>query len=213
MALTEIPFVAGALLAWSLAAPPGPINALMAHAAARRGFLAGWVYGLGATTGDITMLALVIFGVGRVLERFPLLAVAFAFAGASLMIWFAWGAWRTARRHTVAAKLGRDEDDRPEPWPRAFAKAFAIVLTSPYNWSFWLTAGTSTIAFFGWTLGFGFFAGILAWTIFWTWLAHAGAQRVKRFSEFVSYAAALALALFALGMAWYGVTTARSLLA
>jgi len=207
MALTQIPLVAGILLAWSLAAPPGPINALMAHAAARRGFAAGWVYGLGAMAGDMTMLAFTLLGVGRVVDRFPILRVAFAFVGALLMLWFAVGAWRTARRE-AAARMGSDDDDRREPRWKAFAKGFAIVTTSPYNWGFWLTAGNGALALFGTTLVLGFFVGIFAWTILWTGLAHAGGARLKRFSEFVSYAAAIALAVFAAGLFWYAATGA-----
>lgn len=210
MAITQIPFVAGALLAWSLAAPPGPINALMAHAAAKRGFWAGWVYGLGAITGDATMLLLTLLGVGAVVKRVPTLAIVFAFVGAVLMAWFAWGAWRTARRHTAAAKLGADEEDRPEPRWKAFGKAFAIVTTSPYNWGFWLTAGNGALALFGTRLMLGFFVGILAWTVVWTWLAHAGASRVKRLSEFIAYGAAIVLAAFAGVMLWFVVTSVWS---
>jgi len=180
----------------------------MAHAAARRGFFAGWVYGLGAIAGDLAMLALTLLGVGRVVERFPLLRVALGFVGAILMLWFAVGAWRVARRE-AAAKLGRDADDRREPWWRSFGKAFAIVTTSPYNWGFWLTAGNGALALFGATIVLGFFAGVLLWTALWTALAHAGGARLTRFSEMVSYAAAVALAIFAAGLFAYAVAGLR----
>jgi threonine/homoserine/homoserine lactone efflux protein len=203
-------FLGGALLAWSLAAPPGPINALMAHAAARRGFLAGWVYGLGAITGDMTMLALTAVGVPRVVDAFPWLKLLFALVGAGLMLYFAWSTWRAARR--VAQRLGSDEEDVPVPWGREFAKAYVVVTTSPYNWGFWLTAGSSMLSRLGWALALGFFVGILAWTIVWTGLARAGARRVKRLAEVIAYAAAGVLAVFAVVLLSYAVVTARSLL-
>lgn len=211
MLLLEVPFLAGALLSWSLAAPPGPVNALMAHAAARRGFWPGWVYGLGAIAGDMTMLALTALGVLRLAEAVPALRVAFAFIGAALMAWFAVGAWRTARR--TAARLGRDEDDRPAPSWREFAKTYVIVVTSPFNWGWWLTAGSSMMTLLGWATVAGFFVGLIVWTIVWTGLATAGGARVERLAEFVAYGAALVLALFAALMAWYGATTAAQLLA
>src|SRR5258706_53724 len=98
MALTQIPLVAGVLLAWSLAAPPGPINALMAHAAARRGFAAGWGYGLGAMTGDMTMLA---HAGGARLKRFSefvsyAAAIALAVFAAGLFWYAATNAWAFA---------------------------------------------------------------------------------------------------------------------
>jgi len=202
--------VEGVVLAWGLAAPPGPINALMAHAAARRGFLAGWVYGLGAVTGDMTMLALVAFGVLRVVDAFPWLKLLFALVGAGLMAWFAWSAWRSARR--AAQKLGSDDEDRPTAWWKEFAKAYVVVTTSPYNWGFWLSAGSSMLSRLGANLAFGFFVGILAWTVVWTGLARAGARRVKRLAEYVSYAAAGVLAVFALLLLSYAAVQARSLL-
>ena len=206
----DLPFVAGAALAWSLAAPPGPVNALIAHASARRGFWAGWVYGLGAIAGDVTMLALTAFGVLRVVDALPWLRVLFAFVGAGLMGWFAIGAWRTARR--VGPKLGSDDDDVALSAPREFAKAYAIVVTSPYNWGWWLTAGSSMMELLGWVTVGGFVFGLLTWTIVWAALATAGGARLKRLAEFVAYGAAVVLALFAAMMVWYGVVSARALL-
>ncbi|HUR69020.1 MAG TPA: LysE family translocator [Candidatus Thermoplasmatota archaeon] len=204
--LLDVPFVAGIALAWSLAAPPGPVNALMAHAAARRGFWAGWQYGLGALTGDMTMLLLTFFGLLRIVEAFTWLKVLFALVGAALMAWFAIGAWRTARR--AGSKLGSDADDVPMSGAREFGKAYLIVVTSPFNWGWWLTAGSSMLTILGWATAVGFFAGLVLWTIAWAALATAGGARLKRLSEFVSYGAAVVLAIFAIVMAWYAVTTA-----
>jgi threonine/homoserine/homoserine lactone efflux protein len=205
------PLVAGALLSWSLAAPPGPINALMAHAAAERGFWLGWVYGLGAIAGDMTMLALTALGVLRVVDAFPWLRVALALVGAGLMAWFAVGAWRQARA-AAAARPGRDDEDGPTPWPRELAKAYVIVVTSPYNWGWWLTAGSSMLSLLGLIVALGFFLGLLVWTAVWTGLATWGGARVKRLGEVVAYGAAVVLALFAALTAWYAVATARALL-
>jgi hypothetical protein len=46
----------------------------------------------------------------------------------------------------------------------------------------------------------------------WCGLAPAGAARLSRFTEFVAYAAAFVLAVFAVVMAWYAVATAAGLL-
>lgn len=197
-------------MAWSLAAPPGPINALMAHAAARRGFWAGWLYGLGAIAGDMTMLLLTGLGVLRIVEVYPWLKVAAAFLGAGLLAWFAFGAFRTALR--ARQRLGSDDDDVPLAGWKEFAKAYVIVVTSPYNWGWWLTAGTSMLDALGWTTAAGFFAGLIVWTIVWTGLATAGGARVRRLAEFVAYAAAFVLAAFSAVMFAYAVGEARLLL-
>lgn len=181
----------------------------MAHASARRGFWAGWVYGLGAVAGDMTMLLLTAVGVLRLVEALPWLKVGAALVGAGLMGWFAIGAWRTARR--VGAKLGRDSDDVPQSLLAEFAKAYVIVVTSPYNWGWWLTAGSSMMTLLGGATVLGFFAGLIAWTILWTGLATAGGARVKRLAEFVAYGAAVVLAAFAGIMLWYGATLALDL--
>lgn len=181
----------------------------MAHAAARRGFWAGWIYGAGAVTGDLVMLALTGLGVLRVIDALPWAKVAFAFVGAGLMAWFAWGAWRTARAGTTPDAV----EERAISLAREFTKAFAIVTTSPYNWAWWLTAGTSMVGILGWSAALGFFVGIVLWITVWSGLATAGGQRVRRLAEFVSYGAALVLAAFAAMMAWYAVASAMALLA
>lgn len=175
----------------------------MAHAAARRGFWAGWVYGLGAIAGDLTMLVLTGIGVVGIVERLPWLKVAFALVGAALMAYFALVAWKAAR--SAGARLGSDEDDRPRSAAKEFAKAYAIVTTSPFNWGWWLTAGSSMLTLLGWATAFGFMVGLLLWTLAWTGLATAGASRVKRLAEIASYGAAIVLGLSAIVMLWYAI--------
>jgi len=201
--VANAPFFIGAVLAWSLAAPPGPINALMAHGAASRGFWGGWFVGLGAVTGDMTMLLLTWLGVLRIVDALPWLKVVFAIIGAALMLHFGYGAWRTARRHGTGNETTATG---------SFAKAYIIVITSPFNWGWWLTAGSSMLSLLGWVVALGFFVGLALWIAAWSLLATAGATRMKRFSEFVGYAAAIVLVVFAGIMTWFAVTTARALL-
>lgn len=203
MSLANAPFLLGAVLAWSLAAPPGPINALMAQASAHRGLRAGLFIGLGAVAGDMTMLLLTSLGVLRIVDAIPWLKVVFALIGAALMLYFAWSAWRTARAHgegNLTSARGN------------FAKAYVIVITSPYNWGWWLTAGSSMLSLLGWTVAFGFFVGLILWIVVWCSLAAAGAARMKRFSEFIGYAAAVVLVIFSGLMLWFAAVTARALL-
>lgn len=202
--LPEVPLLAGLLLAWSLAATPGPANALIAQEAARRGWRAGWLSGLGAVSGDVVMFALMWAGVAVVVTRVPASQVVLAFAGALLMAWFAWGSWRAARRG-------------PDPGSKAgaaggYLKCFLTVVTSPFNWAWWVTVGASLFAELGLAVVAGFFAGLLTWIAFWSGLARLGAARMARFAEVVGYASALVLALFAAYLAWYGATEGLALL-
>lgn len=205
-------FWAGAALAWSLAAPPGPGNALMAQETARRGLAYGWAVGLGAITGDLLMLTLTRFGVLRILDRLPWLHVALGVAGALLMAYFAYGAWKSARAPldltATAAAAAAATAAVPANAARravagmggiggAFGRGLVLILTSPFNLGWWLSAGTLTIQTYG-ALGMaGFFLGLLAWVAVWNVVAREGARRVRRFAHGVAYAAAGVLAVFA----------------
>lgn len=187
--LRQLPFLAGVILAWSLAAPPGPANALIAQEASRRGFFAGWLTGLGAVGGDVTMFTLMRFGVVALVGGIAWLMGGLALVGAGLMAFFAVEAWRAARRHGAL----------PEAKGRgSFARSYVIVVTSPFNWAWWLGVGAPLFLGLGWFGVAGFFAGLVAWTAAWAWLARLGSSRIARFEEIVSYASAAVLAVFAL---------------
>lgn len=180
------------LLAWSLAATPGPANALIAQESARRGFRAGWSTGLGAVAGDGVMFVLMWLGVRAVVERFPATFVVLGLAGSVLLAWFAWGAWRAARTVDAVEAEGRG----------SFRRSFFIVVTSPLNWGWWLTVGAALFAEMGLVLVAGFFVGLVGWVAFWSGLTRLGASRVSRFAEWVGYASAVTLAAFAVYVGW-----------
>ena len=199
--LLQAPFAVGVLLSWSLAAPPGPANALIAHESARRGWLAGVATGMGAVTGDLTMFLLMWLGVLQVLAFVPALQVALGLVGAALMLRFAVGAWRSAR-----AREAVDADERG-----GFGKVYLLIVTSPFNWAWWATAGTAMFANLGLAVVAGFFGGLAVWVLAWAAVALLGARRVRRFTEVVAYASAVLLAAFAAGVAWFSVRTAMGL--
>lgn len=201
--LESVPFLAGVALAWSLAAPPGPANALIAAIASQRGFAAGCVAGLGAVTGDLAMFTLMGAGALAVLSAFPWLHVALGLAGGGLMSWFAYEAWRSARRADapVAGAAG------------GFGRNFAMVVTSPFNWAWWVTVGSGLFVQVGWRIVAGFFAGLLAWVAIWAGVARAGAARSRRFRDAIGYGSALVLAAFAAIVVVFAVRRAGDLLA
>ena len=200
--LPEAPLLVGLLLAWSLAAPPGPANALIAQEAARRGWRAGWLTGLGAITGDFVMFSVMGLGVIALFRRAPWVEPVMGVVGAALLAWFAWGAWRSAR-----AGLEGDAGGRGSYW-----RSFVAVVTSPLNWGWWIGAGATMFSSLGAWVFVGFFAGLLSWVAFWSALARAGAARFRRFAEGVAYASAGVLAVFAAYMLWFSFTRASALL-
>jgi threonine/homoserine/homoserine lactone efflux protein len=194
--LVELPLVAGAILAWSLAAPPGPANALIAHDAARRGWTAGLLTGLGAVTGDVTMFLLMRFGVIRLIDGKTWIFLILGIVGCALMSWFAWEAWRAARRH----------GEMPEATGRgSFGRSYVTVVTSPFNWAWWLGFGATYFIGLGTLAVVGFFGALLLWIVVWSGLARTGAAKLRRFTEIVAYASAGVLAFFAVLLGIYVV--------
>lgn len=187
-------FVAGLVLSWSLAAPPGPANAMMAHEAAARSWAAGVRTGMGAVSGDVLMFLLMWLGVLRLVGGRPGALALLAVVGCALMLYFARGAWVAARRHGhVEDRVG------------GFAKNLMTVVTSPFNWGWWLTMGTTLFANLGWPVMLGFFVGLTLWVGAWCGLARLGARRFERFAEWIAYASAAVLVVFAGLAGWYAV--------
>lgn len=195
-------FGVGVLFAWSLAAPPGPANAFIAHEAARHGLRPAFLTGAGAIAADLVMFLLTWLGVLRLLALVPWLQVALGVVGVGLLVKFAVAAWRVARAPAVAPPTARG----------SFSKSFVTIIASPFNHAWWLSAGTAFFAEVGAFGGIGFFSGLVAWVFFWAWLSRLGAARIRRFSEGVSYASAVVLALFAGFIAFATVQRAVALL-
>ena len=130
-------FLAGVAFGLALAAPPGPMNAVIAEESVLRGWGSGFKAGLGAMTADLVFLALALAGAVAVVERAPTLRNAMVAVGGLLMLYFAYGAARGAKESFRAAAA---------PEGRGFSKAFVLALTNPYQILFWLTVGVGLLA-------------------------------------------------------------------
>lgn len=190
-------WAAGALLGLSLAAPPGPVTALMASEAAQRGPRAGLVVGLGASTADFGFFLLAFAGAVAVLAQRPVLLGALSLLGAALLACFARGAWRAAR----AAGAG---GQRAHAGRAGYARGFLAAATSPFNLAWWVGPGSVLIAQAGPALDAGMFAGILGWCVAFNGGVAALGRRVARLQEVVAYASAAILLAFAAWVAWRG---------
>jgi len=201
----------GAVFGLALAAPPGPMNAIIAEESVLRGWLAGLAAGLGAMTADAIFLVLAYLGAVRAVETVPELRNVMVGIGGILLLYFAYGAARDATADWTEA----DVIDS-----RGFWKALVLALTNPYQIVFWLTVGVGllepgTVDVLSYTpyvgdtltnvvvvetgspaLILGFFAGIAIWvTGFPASLVLAG-RRVDRFAPVVAYVSAILLAGF-----------------
>lgn len=121
----------GILFGFALAAPPGPLNALIAEESVLRGWRAGFRTGFGAMVADLCFLLLALIGAATVVQRRPVLRTVMMAAGGMLMLYFAVGAVRDARTF-VATDVGDS---------KGFWKALVLALTNPYQVAFWLTVG------------------------------------------------------------------------
>jgi threonine/homoserine/homoserine lactone efflux protein len=126
----------GLLLGWSVAWPPGPINAEIARRCLANGFWAGYGLILGATSGDIVWALVVALGVGVVLQG-PTMHAALGVLSVALLLilaaTFLRGAWRSLRGAPAASP-------RFDSHRASYLLGLTLALTSPWNIAFWLAA-------------------------------------------------------------------------
>jgi threonine/homoserine/homoserine lactone efflux protein len=214
--------VAGLLFGLALAAPPGPMNAIIAEESVVRGFGSGFRAGLGAMTADVLFFLLALAGAVTVVERAPRLRAAMVAVGGLLMLYFAVDAARSTEA-TLTAEEASGES-------RGFSKALVLGLTNPYQILFWLTVGVGLLeageldplarfpvvgdalaGVFVVTTGSpaligGLFAGVVVWIVSFPASLVAAGRRVDALAPVVAGVSALVLAAFGVGFLYDGLT-------
>ena len=129
----------GLVLGWSVAWPPGPINAEIIRRGLARGFWSACAVGLGAATGDALWALLVVLGAGvlfasaaarlvlAVVSTLLLLVLAIFFLRGAAQSYVAW------RSRAVLAPQRAFDSTRA-----GFALGLGLALSSPWNIAFWL---------------------------------------------------------------------------
>jgi threonine/homoserine/homoserine lactone efflux protein len=129
--------VEGFVLGWSVAWPPGPINAEIIRRALAKGFAPAFAVALGASSGDALWALLTAAGAGLVLDGTwarPLLGAVSTALLLALAFVFLRGAWRGLRADPSAAPApGRFDDGRA-----GYALGLGMALSSPWNLGFWV---------------------------------------------------------------------------
>ena len=202
--------LAGVAFGLALAAPPGPMNAVIAEESVLRGWRAGFKTGLGAMTADVLFFLLALAGVVTFIRGVPAVQDALFLVGGALMLYFAYGAMRGARGsfRTEAA-----------PESRGFRKAFVLSASNPYQILFWLTAGVGlltpgTVDVLSYAsaslsglvvvetgsaaLIVGLFCGVAGWIVGFPAALSAAESRAESFAPVVAYGSAVVLAGFGL---------------
>ena len=172
----------GVGLGLSLAIPPGPVNALIVREASRHGTLGGIRAGLPAPTLDTAYMLLVVFGLPRLVDldaAKPWLAG----VGALLMLYLAWD---TARVRGTAAVA-----------PAKALALWAVTLTNPFQYAWWLSAGATFLGEQGVWGAAGFVAAVFGWVAVLSGLVAHGAQRWPWFTPAMTLLSADLLLAFA----------------
>jgi threonine/homoserine/homoserine lactone efflux protein len=167
MAATLVTLAAGIVFGIALAAPPGPMNAIIAEESVLRGWFAGFKAGLGAMSADVIFFILAAFGVVAFVGQFPVLRAVMIGVGGVLMLWFAYGA-ATDVQSSFRGAADTDSNPGVDAAPdvggavdpetavdaeavadvaagTGFRKAFVLALTNPYQILFWLTIGVGLL--------------------------------------------------------------------
>jgi threonine/homoserine/homoserine lactone efflux protein len=208
--VTFATLLGGVVFGLALAAPPGPMNAVIAEESVLRGWRAGFRAGLGAMVADLSFLGLALVGLVAVVRENPTVETVLFAAGGLLMLYFAVGAVQDAGSF-VAEETGDGN---------GFWKAFLLALTNPYQIVFWLTVGIgllepgrldvlAPLPVVGSTLAdrlvvqtghpvllIGLFAGIALWITGFPAALVSARRRVDRLAPAVAWLSALVLAGF-----------------
>src|SRR6267143_6059963 len=147
-----VTILAGTGIGLSLAAPPGPVNAIIASHTVTRSWRAGFLVGLGATTADTIFLVVAFLARTAVAGIEPYVPF-IALLGAGVMVYFAWGSIRSWRRTEEIL------EPKPDEHAKSYVTGLSVNLTSPYPILWWLTVGLVLINQLGPAVLVGFFAG------------------------------------------------------
>ena len=136
----------GLVLGWSVAWPPGPINAemirrsLIPHSAGG-GFWSAWPLGLGACSGDFCWALGVSAGAGALMNT-PKVRLVLGVVSLVLLLFlactYAIGAWRAARKHRDTSLTNGISTQRSRRRHSGYFLGFTLALASPFNIGFWL---------------------------------------------------------------------------
>jgi len=155
MIAETINFIQGYIYGFSLAAPPGPMNALIANRSLNS-FKEGFITGLGAMMADFIFMILTLMAFS-LMKNLPL--VPFYFIGSFYMLYLA------IRIYTSKSDELNNVSNKKLRGSSTFLTSLALGISNPYQILWWLTAGLSFMALFGVIAVAGLFSAILSWII------------------------------------------------
>jgi L-lysine exporter family protein LysE/ArgO len=207
----------GLVLGWSVAWPPGPINAEMIRRALLPrelggGFWAAWQLGLGACTGDFCWALGVAAGAGALLAS-PRLHLALGVISFLLLLFLAFNFARGAVRaaHINVGGTSAPRSAQKLATSRGYLLGLTLALTSPWNVGFWFAvvggqgaAQPHANFLSSLTLAGAVVCGAIAWTIVLCTALKLGARVFARSAWQVGtqVVSALVMLFFAARLVW-----------
>ncbi|WIV66882.1 LysE family translocator [Natrialbaceae archaeon AArc-T1-2] len=215
--------IVGVVFGVALAAPPGPMNAIIAEESVLRGWRSGFRTGVGAMLADGLFFVLTFAGVAAVLEHYGTIQDVLFLVGGLLMLVFAVDALENA-----TAATGFVEGD-VSAGVTGFQKAFLLSLSNPYQIAFWLTVGVGLVRPGSLELSahvaqplsalldgivvetgssvllVGFFGGIFLWIVAYPAALVVMGRRIDAFAPLVAFGSGVVLAGFGAFFSWIGV--------
>ena len=184
----SINFLLGMVLGFSLAAPPGPANALIAYFSTSNSRLSGFLAGMGASTAD-TIILLLIFFTGFASILTDLAGKNLFLAGGIVMLVFAAVISKGFNKVQALNKYSRFRSSI------SYVAGLATNISSPYTITWWLTVGLTLVTTLGFAV-FGFFTALMIWnTLFPSILAYSK-KRLPQIQKYVSIFAVVTLSAF-----------------
>jgi threonine/homoserine/homoserine lactone efflux protein len=174
MSAPLLPLLAtGFLLGWSVAWPPGPINAEIARRCLAGGFWAGFALLIGACSADALWAVLVSLGVGVFLTA-PIMREAMGLVSIALLLTLSVFFLRAASRALTRGETASLTPSRFDSRRASFFLGAGMALASPWNVAFWLAAmGRPELSGYGvralLIMAAAVIAGALTWGVLWSW--------------------------------------------
>ncbi|SMD30733.1 LysE family translocator [Picrophilus oshimae] len=170
----------GIALGLSLAAPPGPVNSVIAHESLKSK-IHGSNVGFGAMTADFTFF-LIIYFLKSIINVYIIRIL--YIAGGLLMIYLAYGIIRS--RMPSSSKGGN------------YIIGLIMGLTNPFQITWWITAGIFLVREFSILIIIGLFSGIIVWCTVFPYLINKFGYKYERYINIFSFAVILGFGLYIL---------------
>lgn len=190
-------FLAGMLLGLSIAAPPGPVNAMIA-VQSTKSIARGFLVGLGAMTSDATFL-IITFYMRQVFEIQGMVKASLSIISSILLAYLAYLTIKSVRS---LKNPGASIKSSPIP----YLTGLSIGLTNPFQIAWWMSVGLSLISSIGFVIILGFFGGILLWIVSFPILIHFAQSRVPYVHKIVGYVSFALLLTFSLWFLYNGIS-------